>query len=480
MINKLSGVVCGNFGLLRNNGYYCDSAWHGFCFKCHPDDKFPVAGVKSLNNRLDEDDYPELSSKAGEYNTARDGDSLMTPFQCVNCHFMNLKKRLPIEGHSGDRLLEICIRRATLDSFWSRAKGTVKNNQRELRKFMENMELLGIDEEALPERGPYPTNDVWGMRVACGFLLRSLDPGLNAPQAQYKTVKKLAGTFNNYCNTCERGRLNKTGAKSTLNNPVENHYWYSRFQEGAHMRMGDISSPDSPLTTPILRKCLEILEETVTLGPREPSYSNALHTGCMLIVGFFGALRGDEINLVDIGELRARWTGSVHGPHPHIPICLIGNIKGVDGGFKYYVQPLALVTDHGTDLGSWFRKLLELAGKDATGPMFKRRGSNRKATIQEMNVLFHDVLERVQERYPGVIQKDENIMKSYSMYRSPRRGSTTEAQNSKISVAVIESNNRWRKFANARSSTPNLSMMGHYTDAKAAAPTLIRYSKQLA
>jgi len=462
-------VVCGNFGILRNRGYYCDNAWHGKCFTSHPDDRFPTAKLQSVNARLREEDYPE-APKLGKYNIARDGDHLITPFQCVDCHFINMKKRLPIEGHSGDRLLENCIRRATLDSFWSRATGTVKNNQRELRKFLENMALLGVDEEALAPRGPHPTRDTWGMRVACGFLLRSLDLGLNAPLVQYVTVKKISGVYNNFVNTCEEGKLN---------NALDNHFWYSRFQEGAHERMGDKWKPNAPLTTPIFQKCMEILKETVALGPTEPSYENAVYTGCMLIVGFFGALRGSEINQVDIGELRARWSGSVNGPHPHIPITIVGGIKN-EGGFKCYVQPMALVTNHGTDLGFWFRKLLVVAGESATGPMFKMKGSNRKATITEMDRLFHEILERVQERYPSIIQKEEDVVGSYSMYRSPRRGSTTEAQNSNISQLVIESNNRWRKFANARWSKPGLSMMENYTDAKAAAPTLIRYSKQLA
>ena len=151
--------------------------------------------------------------------------------------------------------------------------------------------------------------------------------------------------------------------------------------------MGDKWKPNAPLTTPIFKKCMEILKETVALGPTEPSYENAVYTGCMLIVGFFGALRGSEINQVDIGELRARWSGSVNGPHPHIPITIVGGIKN-DGGFKCYVQPMALVTNHGTDLGFWFRKLLVVAGESATGPMFKMKGSNRKATITEMDTKF--------------------------------------------------------------------------------------------
>jgi hypothetical protein len=69
-----------------------------------------------------------------------------------------------------------------------------------------------------------------------------------------------------------------------------------------------------------------------------------------------------------------------------------------------------------------------------------------------------------------------NVKEEYSVYRSLRRGATTEAQNVQVPSEVIEANNRWRKHSRSRGLTPGMSMMERYTDAKASVPSLIRFS----
>ena len=49
---------------------------------------------------------------------ARDGDHLVTPFQCELCHFHNIMERDPQDNLASDvRLLKL-FRRASLDAFW--------------------------------------------------------------------------------------------------------------------------------------------------------------------------------------------------------------------------------------------------------------------------------------------------------------------------------------------------------------------------
>ena len=55
---------------------------------------------------------------------ARDGDNILVPFQYDLCHFRNLVNRDPVRLDEDLRLI-IGIRRANLDSFWSREEGTV-------------------------------------------------------------------------------------------------------------------------------------------------------------------------------------------------------------------------------------------------------------------------------------------------------------------------------------------------------------------
>ena len=68
-------------------------------------------------------------------------------------------------------------------------------------------------------------------------------------------------------------------------------------------------------------------------------------------------------------------------------------------------------------------------------------------------------------------------MDETSVRRGPRGGATTEAQNDQVSKAVIEANNRWRKYERARGATPGMSMMERYSESKASVPTLIRFSE---
>jgi hypothetical protein len=59
------------------------------------------------------------------YRHARDGDHLLTPFQCDLCMFRNLQHRNPIPQNHQDDLLLCCIRRANLDAMWGRESHTV-------------------------------------------------------------------------------------------------------------------------------------------------------------------------------------------------------------------------------------------------------------------------------------------------------------------------------------------------------------------
>jgi hypothetical protein len=56
---------------------------------------------------------------------ARAGDHLMTPFQCETCHVRNMLGRNPRPDKPSDTELKDMIRRANLDSFWSRESSTV-------------------------------------------------------------------------------------------------------------------------------------------------------------------------------------------------------------------------------------------------------------------------------------------------------------------------------------------------------------------
>ena len=83
--------------------------------------------MKDLEDCLVEESDPNFED-AGRFREARDGDDLMITFQCDLCHFENVSGRHPRQDSHRDQLLLMCIRRATLDSFWSRERSTVNAN----------------------------------------------------------------------------------------------------------------------------------------------------------------------------------------------------------------------------------------------------------------------------------------------------------------------------------------------------------------
>ena len=68
------------------------------------------------------------------------------------------------------------------------------------------------------------------------------------------------------------------------------------------------------------------------------------------------------------------------------------------------------------------------------------------------------------------------IEDEYSASRSFKRGATAQARNMDIPQDVIQANNRWRQKERSRGSTPHMSLLERYTDAKASAPLLVKFS----
>ena len=122
------------------------------------------------------------------FKEGRDGDHLMVPFQCDICHFVNIQGRLPQASDEQDQLLLLTIQRVVLDSLWARERSTVIANRAEGERFTKNQARLGVSWDVMPPRGPYRKADDWGVHVACGMVLRSLDLGRNASHIQYETV----------------------------------------------------------------------------------------------------------------------------------------------------------------------------------------------------------------------------------------------------------------------------------------------------
>jgi hypothetical protein len=146
-------------------------------------DSFPVLGAKDLDDALLDEKLLEDDNLL-RFQEAREGDHLLCGFQCDVCHFIDMKGRAPQTGNVYDSLVLLCVRRASLDTLWARERLTVHSNKMEGVRYLGISWIMGLEEEAYPARGPFPCSDIWGMRVACAILMRSMDKGRNAATIQ--------------------------------------------------------------------------------------------------------------------------------------------------------------------------------------------------------------------------------------------------------------------------------------------------------
>ena len=412
------------------------------------------------------------TSEEGRFLEARDGDHLMTPFQCDLCHFRNIWKRDPDMSTHRDRWKCELVRRANLDALWAREPTTVRANASDVGRLLD-IGMLELEmEEILPTMGPFPVRDDFGMKLAICMLVRSLDPGKNEDTIQFSTMRKLRSAYANAWNASERGLAGEPC-------PSDN-YWFKRFMLGAHKRMGDDVRPDFGLSLDLAHALLKNLNRDW----HRASYDDWKEKGrvsefaVILVIGFCLGLRGDEIMKTrSTGFYNFTKVGKLHAKHPHVVFQLMGRFNR-ETGERCHLMPLAFVTTSGISCGMWIERLMnawDQQGKEKKGYAFvDPRGRPKK--ISNYDLEFAQRLEEVKVVRPDLFPSGINITDSYSLVRSLRRGSTSEAENRGIRPAVIEMNNRWRIIEKAKGRQPSLPMRQHYTEVLLMLPTLVEYS----
>ncbi len=468
----------------------CNGAWHGRCYTKLEHDKFPVLSPLDLEEGLvDPAEFDsEFKADPTRFQVGRDGDHTMCPFQCDECVFVNIIHRPPTEVEMSSMLM-VCIRRVILDSFWSQEPETVRQNLSTLRGYVDTMALFGVV-EALPSRGPFDVGDSFGYRAAIALVWKSLNGGRNSAHVQFSSIRKVRSALSNYVHTTPDGvgwstvGSGETGGQVFTNSPT-NSLWFRRFLLGCHRRMGDVWIPDRAITVNEIHVALGLLEEN--WGKSGLEFGERLEvalTGALLVIGFAAALRGEEMPQIDLGPMFKHWAeGDMHPRLKHVPLVLVGRFKQTVGE-KLFFQPLAQKTRSGIEVKRWIARVLGLYEKAGTktGPMFRtvtKKGGIKRASIGDMDLLFHDILRQVQERRPDVLPPSIVVGDEYSVRRSLRRGSTSEAQNAQVPKEVIEANNRWRKHMRSGGVLPSMDMIERYSDAKASVTALVRYSAML-
>jgi len=282
------------------------------------------------------------------YISARNGDGLITPFQCDWCHFENLTGRRPSSIDGQDQFLLKSIRRAQLDAFWATEPTTVAKNLSELKRGWTIAAALGCKHGMFRPMGPYPVEDTF--------------------------------TYSD---------------------------WFSRFAKGCHKRMGDNVRPDRAISVGIMQETFRQLEFEWNEGVND-KYELALE-GAYYIIAYCCALRGEEIGKADLGGISKHFEESGVHAIPHVVIALLGRFKG-ETGTAYHLMPLVLRTRSGLEPRKWIGRLLGIYRKRGIshGPFFwNEKGALLQ--VSEMSEIFNRRLSFVQYFRPDLLPRDVDI-----------------------------------------------------------------------
>jgi hypothetical protein len=428
----------------------------------------------------------------GRFTCARDGDYLMTRFQCGKCHFRNIQGRDPKFGNRMDALFERCIRRATLDAFWSKEDATVKGTRSSLKAAMLKAQMIDGN-DIFPALGPLPLNDVDGMGPAALQLLKTLDPGINEALVQYGTAKVvttgLAALWEVSVHSKGETVMIKDMSKSYVtSNPVKSQ-WYERFMSGMHKRMGDSVKQDEAIGIEQMLALMEIFErdwKKVMKDKRrtQDQVREILFPALFSVLAYCGALRGEEVPLMDL-EATKEFT-SCGLAHPdeskrHGVIALHGRFKN-ELGENCHLMPVVQITNSGLMPTKWMNRMMEWYGEMGVtrGPVF-RSNNGMRARQTQFSFSIWSRLVKVSEEQPTLFpDKRVNILSDYSTRRSFRRGATTRAEILELSETVTNLNNRWRSVEKAQGKRiHHSSMRSYYSGIRLMLVSLLKFSQAM-
>jgi hypothetical protein len=183
--------------------------------------------------------------------------------------------------------------------------------------------------------------------------------------------------------------------------------------------------------------------------------------------------------LADLYGISKHWQAGEEHQLKHVVVALLGRFKG-ETGECYHLMPIVDVTNRGLEPRKWIGRLIDIyhANGIRHGPLF-RDSLGQRARAGNFEERFFDRLESVKGRKPHLMISTEDIREEYGVFRSFRRGATSEAVNEGVSGDAIDANNRWRRMNQAGASRPTLTMREHYTDIRLTLKNRLQFSQAL-
>jgi hypothetical protein len=414
---------------------------------------------------------------------------ISSPFQCEHCWFANIHKAEANSWYADDARKLAYMRQVNLDVMWSREPSTVLTTFNTLKRAKKMSEELGFENVPVSV-GPWPVSDTCSFQIALEMLKQSQGKGKNdSSYIQFDSIRKFRSAYSDAyssgpsrCLDNRKLKSDKGQLLSFVNGPTDSQL-FMMFMLGCEKRMGKLVKQDAGISFEIL-KCMldnyesELMNESTDIARKR----FIIICGAAFVIMWSGALRGGEVFLIEASELiKRRHDGRVHAKHGHCIIPLMGRFKQ-ETGERNLIIVLANETKSGLKIRKWvdlLSGLLKAEGKESeVGPAI----CNKDGFMMErwtLNGELHAALGKVQLEKGELIPNSVIVEDRYNIYRSFRRGATTQAKEQGVDEPTIEMKNRWRKWQNKQGSLPNLPMTQLYVEISQALASKLRFSASL-
>ena len=417
---------------------------------------------------------------------ARDGDHLMVPFECDVCIFRKLKGRDPIIDNPQDSLLQECIRRANLDACWGRARTTVNQNKNKVNMALRYSEELGL-EGTFEHQGPYPFADHCGYELACNMLLYSRRKGrYDKSYTQFSTIRSLRSAFTNHCNISPGMNMQHLSMKDHRGRHLRlvmdksGSLWFQRFIIGCQKRMGVVWKPNNALSTRLLLKLLEDVEQQIQESADEKSINLWVVFSAYATVSYTISLRGNEGLLLDLDGLISNWE---KGDDTFFIVALLGKIKGelVD---RQHLIPCTHVTSTGINVREIVKRLIRLKKSQGfnDGPAISDE-KGKSLSSSELDDLMIQSLEGIYDKEPNLfppnVRSKEDIRERYHCFRTWRKTSATRAGEVRVNSNDVNTVNRWDEVGGTKGQPSGQPMRQYYIQLELLKGPFLRYTRAM-
>jgi hypothetical protein len=410
----------------------------------------------------------------------------MIQFECDLCVFSKLKGRPPAHANATEKLVMACIRRATLDAFWSRADSTVTGHARHIKEGIELAEFLGIEPPYVPA-GPLPPFDHCGYAMAILMLVKSRQKGkYHSSHQQWETIRKIRTAYGNQIRSgavanslcLAMGDADGKSYSRLCSDPCAS-LWFKRFISGCQRRMGQDWRPDRAITNKMLLFLLAKIEHRLDSWKDPVEQRRCIFAGGYFVLSYVNSLRGPEGLLLDLEGCLKHFPPAV-GEKDDVVFALLGTVKG-EHLEREHLLPTVKLTQSGIPDLRWLKQILganKLCGR-TSGPAFCGE-EGIVLTRRDMNECLHEILGELLIEHPTMfladIQSRADVEEKYNVYRSFRRGSDSQAIAMNVGKTDIDVVNRWQKKEAAGTKQPGHQMFHHYADINILWPNFQRYT----